>query len=85
MFAVARSSDGEHYAVALAPTPLIDDSFTSRDVYYVDAETAEVQGKLGSIGKLGSFALSPDGERIAYIGSVDINDPAGSLMSTLPI
>ncbi len=70
------SSDGEHYAVALAPTPLIDDSFTSRDVYYVDAESAEVQGKLGSIGKLGSFALSPDGERIAYIGSVDINDPA---------
>lgn len=70
------SDDGRHYAVALAPTPLIDDSFTSRDVYFVETETADVQGKLGSVGKLGSFAISPDGERIAYIGSVDINDPA---------
>ncbi|MDH3439705.1 MAG: prolyl oligopeptidase family serine peptidase [Gammaproteobacteria bacterium] len=70
------SADGSHYAVALAPTPLIDDSFTSQDVYFVETETADVQGKLGSVGKLGSFAISPDGERIAYIGSVDINDPA---------
>jgi len=69
------SSDGTQYAVALAPTSLVDDSFTSRDVYVIDTDSAEVQGKLGSIGKLGSFALSPDGERIAYIGSVDINDP----------
>jgi dipeptidyl aminopeptidase/acylaminoacyl peptidase len=27
------------------------------------------------VGKLGSFAFSPDGERIAYVGSVNINDP----------
>ena len=69
------SADGSQYAVALAPTSLVDDSFTSRDVYVVDTESVEIQGKLGSIGKLGTFALSPDGERIAYIGSVDINDP----------
>ena len=31
---------------------------------------------MGSIGKLGHFEFSPDGERIAYIGSVDINDPS---------
>jgi dipeptidyl aminopeptidase/acylaminoacyl peptidase len=70
------SADGSRYAVALAPTPLIDDSLMSRDVYVVDTESAAVQSKLGSVGKLGSFDFSPDGERIAYIGSVDINDPA---------
>jgi dipeptidyl aminopeptidase/acylaminoacyl peptidase len=69
------SADGNQYAVALAPTSLVDDSFTSRDVYVVNTESAEVQAKLGSIGKMGGFALSPDGERIAYIGSIDINDP----------
>ena len=70
------STDGSRYAVALAPTPLTDDSLIGRDVYVVDTERAAVQSKLGSVGKLGSFDFSPDGERIAYIGSVDINDPA---------
>lgn len=68
-------SDGERYAVALAATPLVDDSFTSRDVYVVDTESGEVQSQLGNISKMGRFDFSPDGERIAYIGSVDINDP----------
>jgi len=70
------SADGSRYAVALAPTPLTDDSLIGRDVYVVETKSAAVQSKLGSVGKLGSFDFSPDGERIAYIGSVDINDPA---------
>ena len=68
-------SDGERYAVALAATPLVDDSFTSRDVYVVETESGEAQSQLGNISKMGRFDFSPDGERIAYIGSVDINDP----------
>jgi dipeptidyl aminopeptidase/acylaminoacyl peptidase len=70
------SLDGSRYAVALAPTPLIDDSFTSRDIHVVDTANGKVQSKVGSVGKLGPFAFSPDGERIAYVGSVDINDPS---------
>lgn len=70
------SADGERYAVALAPTPLVDDSYTSKDIYVVAAGTGEVQNPMGSVGKLGHFAFSPDGERIAYVGSVDINDPS---------
>ena len=70
------SADGSRYAVALAPTPLVDDSYTSRDIFIVDAESGKVQNQLGSVGKLGPFAFSPDGERVAYIGSVDIHDPS---------
>lgn len=69
------SSDGSRYAVALAPTPLADDIYTSRDIHVVDAVRGKVQSKMGSVGKLGPFAFSPDGERIAYVGSLDINDP----------
>ena len=72
---LAWASDSGRYAVALAPTPLIDDSYTSRDIHVVDAETGEQLNAMGSVGKLGAFAFSPDGERIAYIGSVDSNDP----------
>ena len=70
------SSDGSRYAVAMAPTPLVDDSYTSRDIQVVDAARGKVQSKMGSVGKLGPFAFSPDGERIAYVGSVNINDPS---------
>jgi len=69
-------SDGSRYAVSLAPTPLVDDAYTSRDIYVVDAADGEVLNKMGSVGKLGRFEFSPDGERIAYIGSIDINDPS---------
>lgn len=69
------SSDNTRYAVALAPTPLIDDSYTSRDIFVVNAGSGKVLNSIGSVGKLGHFELSPDGERIAYIGSMDINDP----------
>jgi len=75
---------GERYAVALAPTPLVDDSYTSRDVYIVAAEAGEVTAKLGSVGKLGEFAWSPDGERIAYIGSEDIHDPREGRLFVVP-
>lgn len=71
----AWASDGKRYAVALAPTPLVDDSYVGRDISIVDAATGRIGAKMGSVGKLGAFAFSPDGERIAYIGSVDINDP----------
>ena len=72
----AWSSDSNRYVVSLAPTPLIDDSYVSRDMYVVNAADGEVLAKMDSIGKLGHFEFSPDGERIAYIGSVNINDPS---------
>ncbi len=67
--------DGSRYAVALAPTPLVDDVFTSRDIHIVNAKSGRVRNAVGSVGKLGHFAFSPDGEHIAYVGSVDIHDP----------
>lgn len=67
---------GKRYAVALAPTPLVDDEYTSRDIFVVDATSGKVRSQMQSVGKLGHFAWSPGGERIAYIGSVDINDPS---------
>jgi dipeptidyl aminopeptidase/acylaminoacyl peptidase len=67
---------GEQYAVALAPTPLVDDDYVSRDIFIVGSKEAEIRNQIGSVGKLGHFAWSPDGERVAYVGSEDINDPS---------
>ena len=68
--------DGAHYAVALAPTPLVDDSFNKRDIYLVETATGDIRNPLGSVGKLGRFDFSPDGSRIAWISGEDINDPS---------
>ncbi len=74
--ALAWAPDGEHYAVALAPTPMIDDEYMSRDIFVVSTEDAKIRNQMGLVGKLGDFAWSPDGRQIAWIGGEDIHDPA---------
>ena len=73
---LAWAPDGKHYAVALAPTPLVDDGYLDRDIFVVKTEQASVRNQLGSVGKLGDFAWSPDAKRIAYIAGENINDPS---------
>ena len=73
---LAWAADGKFYAVALAPSPLVDDGYVARDVFVINTEQASVRNQLGSVGKLGNFAWSPDGKRIAYIAGENINDPS---------
>jgi dipeptidyl aminopeptidase/acylaminoacyl peptidase len=74
--------DGRHYAVALAPTPLIDDEYMSRDIFVVETGTAEIRNQMGLVGKFGNFSFSPDGSQIAWIGGEDIHDPAEGRLYT---
>ena len=68
-------------AVAMAPTPSVDDSFMNRKVIIIDPESGEVRGNLTPPGKMGSFAWSPDGKHLALISSADRSDPlAGRLV-----
>lgn len=74
--ALQWAPDSKRYAVALAPTPLTDDIYTSRDIAIVDAGNGKIERRLNHTGKLGAFRWSPDAKRIAYIGGADINDPS---------
>ena len=62
--------------MALAPTPLIDDEYMSRDVFVVRARDAKIRDQLGLVGKLDDFAWSPDGERIAWVGGEAVEPQA---------
>ena len=74
------SSDGERLAVALAPTPLIDDRYMARRWHVVDADDGDVVSTIESEGKTGSVAFSPDGDQLALILGIDEHDPtAGTL------
>ena len=68
--------DGDRYAVALAPTPSVDDSMMRRQFHLVQADSSEVLLQLETVGKLGSAVWSPDGRQVAFVGAEDASDPS---------
>jgi len=61
-------------AVALAPSPGIDDHIMFRKVHIVDLKTSKTTN-LNNPGKLGQLAWSPDGRKLAMITGADKHDP----------
>ncbi len=70
------SPAGGMLAVALAPTPSVDDGYMKRRIHFVDAASDKIVSKLENPGKLGAFAWSPNGKHLAYISAADLNDPS---------
>ena len=69
-------------AVALAPTPSIDEHLMFRKVHIVEITSREREGavvgkitKVENPGKLGQMAWSLDGKRLAIISAADKHDP----------
>jgi dipeptidyl aminopeptidase/acylaminoacyl peptidase len=69
------SPRGDRLAVAVAPTPMVDDMYMAQSVMVVDAGTLEVVANIANEGKLGQVRWSPDGQRLALRAGHDINDP----------
>jgi len=70
------SPDGKSFAVALAPTPLIDHYYMYRRIHVLNAETGAVIQKFKNPGKIGQVAWAPDGTKVAFLSGEDINDPS---------
>lgn len=77
------SPDGDKLAIAVAPTPLVDDYYMSQQIFIVDHHGEEVIGKVDHEGKLGQFEWSPDGNRIAMIAAADVHDPIAGRLFTV--
>ncbi|REK10011.1 MAG: S9 family peptidase [Planctomycetota bacterium] len=78
---VQYSPTGEHLAVSVAPTPLIDDAYMKRKLHVIKASDGSKVGLIENPGKLGEYRWSPDGEHLALLAAEHINDPnAGRLM-----
>jgi len=67
---------GPQVALALAPTPLVDDSYMRRKVQIYDVDNGAIVSSFQNPGKLGDIAWSPDGRHLALISAQDYNDPA---------
>jgi dipeptidyl aminopeptidase/acylaminoacyl peptidase len=79
------SPAGDRLAVALAPTPLVDDDLMRKRVHVVDARAGTVIRKIDNPGKLGQVVWSPDGKHLALVSATDLNDPAEGRLMVAPV
>jgi dipeptidyl aminopeptidase/acylaminoacyl peptidase len=66
----------DRLALALSPSPLVDDEMMRSRVHIVDAVSGQGLARYDNPGKLGQIAWSPDGSWIACVSAADANDTA---------
>jgi dipeptidyl aminopeptidase/acylaminoacyl peptidase len=76
VFQVHWSPVDDRLLVALAPTPLVDQSMMDQRVRIVSAKTGDILAGFENGGKLTQLAWSLDGRRIACVAAADVHDPA---------
>jgi len=78
------SPTGDRLAVALAPTPLVDDHLMHRRIRVIDVASGKITAKLENPGKIGHLAWSPDGKYLALLSGADIHDPSEGRLMVAP-
>jgi len=72
------SPDGNTIAAAISPKNLVDHSYMFKKIYTLDLATGELTQLTDNPGKLGNFAFSPDGSKLAYAAALERKDHAVS-------
>jgi dipeptidyl aminopeptidase/acylaminoacyl peptidase len=80
VFDLEWSPDGTRLVLTIAPRPLVDDSYMFKRLHVLDVRTGAVRQLVDNPGKLGAFAWSPDGNRLAYASAVDARDPHAGML-----
>ena len=79
------SPDGKTAVIESAPTPQVDDSYTSKKVHILDLASGTVRRVIETTGKLGDVEVGPEGKTLSMIAGVDINDPAPTTLYTVDV
>jgi dipeptidyl aminopeptidase/acylaminoacyl peptidase len=85
VFGLEWSPDDSKLALAVAPRPLIDDSYMFKRIHLWDVASGGVTQLVDNPGKLGQFAWSPDSRHLAYISAADPRDPAAGMLYTVDV
>ncbi len=84
VFDLEWSPEGGRLALAIAPRPFVDDGYMLKRVQVVSAADGARLASFANPGKLGAFAFSPDGARLAMITADDPNDPSEGRLKVAP-
>ena len=76
---------GRTAVVQSAPTPQIDDEYTSKRAHVINLDTGRVVRVVETPGKLGDVEISPDGRQLSMIAGVDMNDPADTTLHLVDV
>ena len=76
---------GKTAVVESAPTPQIDDAYTSKRAHVIDLASGRVLRVVETPGKLGDIEVSPDGSQLSMIAGVDMNDPADTTLHLVDV
>ncbi len=77
--------DGKSAIIETAPTPLVDDSYTSKRVNVVDLASGKVRAVVETPGKIDDVEVSPDGRHLSLIAAVDQHDPAPTTLHLVDV
>ncbi|WP_341712860.1 S9 family peptidase [Erythrobacter sp.] len=76
---------GKTAVLVSAPSPLADDSYTSRKALVIDLADGRVLRELPTPTKLGDIELSPNGRQLAMIGGIDSSDPDATTLQIVDL
>ncbi|MDN3646378.1 S9 family peptidase [Pontixanthobacter aestiaquae] len=77
--------NGTTAIIETAPTPQVDDSYTSKRVNILDLITGEVSAVVETPGKIGDVEFSPDSSKLSLIAGIDMNDPAATTLHIVDV
>lgn len=77
--------DGRSAVIETAPTPQIDDNYTSKRVNVIDLSNGDIRTVVETPGKLDDVEYSPDGSQLSMIAGVDVNDPAATTLHLVDV
>lgn len=83
--AIEWNPQGNRLAVSLSPTPSVDDSYMNIELVFVDPSNGELHGSYSPPGKMEAFRWSPDGNRVAVIGTMGRDDPAAGRLLVMSV
>ncbi len=72
------SPDGRTIAASISPRNLIDQRYVFRKIYLLDVASGKREQLTDNPGKLGNYAFSPDGKKLAYAAALTRSDNAVS-------
>lgn len=79
------SHDGKTIAAAISPKNLIDHRYMFQKIHLLDLSAKKLKQLTENTGKLGNYAFSPDGSKLAYAAALERKDHAVSQVFVIPV